>query len=67
MKNFYYFKWPAILVCTGFIIRIIGAMMKILHWPNADESLMAGKVVIVIALFWFIIKFILLKKQGSNN
>ena len=66
MKNILYlFKWPVALLLLGFLIRIIGAMIKILHWLNADLILLAGTVLMAVAILWLIIKLLMLKKQSS--
>lgn len=63
-KSLYFFKWPLVLLLVGFMVRVIGAMIKILHWANADTILLAGTVMIVISIAWLIIKLIALKKQN---
>ena len=66
MKNtLYAFKWPLALLLIGFLIRILGAMMKILHWRGADETLVVATAIMVTAVLWLIIKLVLLKKQST--
>ena len=66
MRNTLYpFKWPLALLLFGFLIRIIGAMIKILHWINADLILITGTVIMGVAILWLILKLILLKKQST--
>jgi hypothetical protein len=66
MKNSLYFlKWPLILLLLGFMVRVIGAMIKILHWVNADNILIAGTIIMVVSIAWLIIKLLSLKKHNS--
>lgn len=66
MKNsLYFFKWPLVLLLVGFMIRVIGSMIKILHWLNADNILIAGTLLMVVSIAWLIIKLISFKKQSS--
>jgi hypothetical protein len=66
MRNALYpFKWPLIVLLLGFLIRIIGAMIKILHWFGADLVLITGTAIMGIAILWLIIKLALLKKQNT--
>ena len=66
MKNSLYpFKWPLVLLLLGFFARIIGAMMKILHWLNADLILIIGTIIMLASIAWLIIKLVLLKEQNN--
>jgi len=65
MRNALYpFKWPLVMLLLGFLVRIIGAMIKILHWLNANLILIAGTVIMGVAILWLIIKLLSLKKQN---
>ena len=66
MKNSLYpFKWPLVLLLLGLFARIIGAMMKILHWLNADLILIIGTIIMLASIAWLIIKLVLLKEQNN--
>lgn len=65
MRNALYpFKWPLVILLFGFLVRIIGAMIKVLHWLYADLILITGTVIMGIAFLWLILKLFLLKKQN---
>ena len=40
MKNEY--KIPFIIFLLGMVITIVGALFKIMHWPFANVTLIAG-------------------------
>jgi hypothetical protein len=61
----YMLKWPLILLLIGFLVRVFGAMIKILHWVGADLVLITGTVLMMIAIVWLIIKISLLKKTND--
>ena len=63
--NFYYYKWPLSLLLFGFLVRVIGALMKILHWPASDITLTVATAIMATAIVWLIIKLVLLKKKSS--
>lgn len=66
MRNVLYpFKWPLSLLLAGFLVRIIGAMMKILHWLGADRILITGTALMATAIVWLIIKLVSLKKESN--
>jgi hypothetical protein len=62
MKSLYYFKWPLIILAFGYIVRIIGALFKIRHWPNADLMLTAGSAIMISGLVFLVVKLIVYKK-----
>ena len=59
-------KLPFILLCVGFIVRVIAAMMKILHWPGADLGLAVGTIIIIASISWIIIKIAILKSAPKQ-
>ena len=66
MRNVLYpFKWPLLVLLVGFLVRVIGAMMKILHWPGADLVLIAGTILMAAGIVWLMIKMIVLKKESN--
>jgi hypothetical protein len=62
MKRLYFFKWPLSVFLTGYLIQIIGALLKIRHWPGADEMLTLGMITISAGLLFALIKLFILKK-----
>lgn len=62
-NSLHYLKWPLLLLLAGFLLRITGAMMKILHWRGADIGLRIATVVIIISILWLMVKVFLVKKQ----
>jgi hypothetical protein len=56
------FKPGLIILLIGFLIRTIGALLKIRHWPGADETLMIGFLIMIAAIIILIIKVISIKK-----
>ncbi len=66
MRNALYpFKWPLVVLLFGFLVRIIGAMIKILHWVGADLVLIAGTGLMATGIVWLIVKMISLKKESN--
>ena len=63
MSKIYFFKWPLIIFLLGLGIRLTGALLKILHWPYADESLTFCTIISVAAILFAVVKLLLLKKQ----
>jgi uncharacterized membrane protein YhdT len=66
MKNsLYLLKWPLFLLLLGFLIRTFGAMIKILHWFNADQILIIGTALMLASIVWLMMKLVFLKKENS--
>ena len=66
MKNSLYpFKWPLVSFLLGSFIRMVGAMMKILHWVHADLFLFIGTIIMLASIVWLIIKLVFLKEQNN--
>ena len=63
MTKFSFYKWPFILFVTGLLIRFLGMLLKIRHWPMADEFLLAGLLVSAAGIVYAIIKVLLVKDQ----
>jgi hypothetical protein len=62
MKRLYFFKWPLTVFLLGYLIQIIGALLKIRYWPGADEMLTLGMITISAGLLFALIKLFILKK-----
>ena len=63
MSRLYFFRWPLILFLIGLVVRLLGALFKIRHWPYADEMLTLGTIVSAAGVLLAVIKLLLLKKQ----
>jgi len=63
MASLYYLKWPLVIIVLGFILKVIGALIKIRHWPYADEILTVSTGIIVAGLIYLSIKLIIQKRQ----
>lgn len=48
----YRFKWPLIVFLVGTGIRILGAMMKIMHWNGADLVILIATIIMLLAIIW---------------
>jgi hypothetical protein len=62
MKALYYLKWPFFIFFIGLLINIIGALLKLRHWPGADEMLTLGSVLEATAIVFAIVKIVAIKK-----
>jgi len=62
MKALYYLKWPFFIFFIGLLLNVIGALLKLRHWPAADEMLTLGSVTEAAAIVFAIIKIISIKK-----
>jgi len=62
MKALYYLKWPFFIFFIGLLLNIIGALLKIRHWPGADEMLTLGSIAQAAAIVFAIIKIVSIKK-----
>jgi len=67
MKALHFLKWPLILLLVGYLLFLIGNFSKGRHWVLADEFIVAGYLMITIAIVWTIIKFIFLKPPEENT
>jgi len=65
MKGVWFLKWPLIIFLLGFLIRFIGFLFKIRHWPMADEYITIGSIICGIAIVFAIIKLVFLKKPNQ--
>jgi hypothetical protein len=63
MNRLYFFRWPLILFLIGLGIRLMGALVKIRHWPYADEMLTFGTFISAAGVLFAVIKLLLLKKH----
>jgi hypothetical protein len=62
MKALYFLKFPLIIFLIGFLIRFVGALFKIRHWPYADEMITIGSFIAGCGIVFGIIKILLIKK-----
>jgi len=62
MKTLYYLKWPFFIFFIGLLLNIIGALLKIRHWPGGDEVLTLGSIAQAAAIVFAIIKIVSIKK-----
>ena len=67
MKALHFLKWPLILLLVGYLLFLIGNFSKGRHWVLADEFIVAGYLMITIAIVWTIIKFIFLKQPEEDT
>ena len=58
----YRLKWPLIIFLAGTGIRILGTMMKIMHWKGADLAILVATIIMVLAISWAI-AFLIRMKQ----
>jgi len=59
------FKWPLVWLLPGIMVRVAGAIMKILNLLNEDNILIAGTEIMVVSFSWLIIQIVFLKQQNS--
>jgi len=52
---------------TGYLFFLIGNFSKSRHWVFANEFIVAGYLIIIIAVVWIIIKFIFLKPPEEDT
>ncbi len=62
MKALYYLKWPFFIFFIGLLLNVIGALLKVRHWPGADEMLTLGSIAQAAAILFAIIKIVSIKK-----
>ena len=67
MKVLHFLKWPLILLLIGYLLFLIGNFSKGSHWVLADEFIVAGYLMIIIAIVWTIINFIFLKPPEEET
>jgi hypothetical protein len=67
MKALHFLKWPLILLLAGYLFFLVGNFSKGRHWILADEFIVAGYLIIIIAIVWTIIKFIFLKPPEEDT
>ena len=56
MKN--QFKIPLVLFLIGMIISIVGALFKLMHWPEANIILIMGMLIEAGAILSLIITIV---------
>jgi hypothetical protein len=64
MQALYYLKWPFLIFFVGLILNVTGALLKIRHWPGADEMLTLGSIAQAAAILFAIIKIAMVKKPN---
>ncbi|HEX7846325.1 MAG TPA: hypothetical protein VF476_11045 [Chitinophagaceae bacterium] len=62
MKALYFLKAPIVVFLIGYLCLQAGALLKIRHWPGADETITLSYFVIGIAVLLALFKIISLKK-----
>ena len=62
MKALYYLKWPFLIFFIGLLRNGIGALLKLRHWPGADETLRLGSIIEAAAIVFAIVKLAFLKR-----
>ncbi len=67
MKALHFLKWPLIFLLIGYLSFLIGNFSKGRHWVPAGEFIIAGYLMIIIAVVWTIIKFIFLKPPEEDT
>jgi hypothetical protein len=67
MKALHFLKWPLILLLFGYLLFLTGNFSKGRHWVLAEEFIVAGYLMIIIAIVWTIIKFIFLKQPEDDT
>ncbi|HEV8508245.1 MAG TPA: hypothetical protein VGQ53_22730 [Chitinophagaceae bacterium] len=67
MKALHFLKWPLIFLLAGYLCFLIGNFSKGRHWVLADEFIVTGYLVIIVAIVWTIIKFIYLKPPEEDT
>ncbi|WP_408075636.1 GldL-related protein [Flavobacterium rhizophilum] len=54
-----------VLFLLGSIIMIVGALFKLMHWPNSQLMLISASILQVIAVIILIIKLLTNKDKNS--
>jgi uncharacterized membrane protein len=67
MKVLYFLKWPLIFLLIGYLLFLIGNFSKSSQWALAGGLIIAGYLIIIIAIVWMIIKFIFLKPPEEDT
>jgi ABC-type uncharacterized transport system permease subunit len=68
MKNpLYYLKLPLLLLLSGYLARTTGALMKILHWRGADNTIIAATIMMTIAILWLMTKIFFVRKPNPDH
>jgi uncharacterized membrane protein YhdT len=66
MKPLHFLRWPLIVLLVGYLAFLIGSFSGMRHWPLTEQFLIVGYLIIIIAIVWTIIKFILLKPPEDD-
>jgi hypothetical protein len=67
MKPLHFLRWPLIFLLTGYLSFLIGSLSRAREWPLAEEFIILGYLIIIIAIVWTIIKFIFLKPPEDDH
>ena len=67
MKPLHYLRWPLIFLLTVYLAFLIGSFSKEKQWPLAEEFIILGYAIVIIAIVWTIIKFIFLKPPEDDS
>lgn len=64
MEGVWFLKWPLIIFLLGLLVRFMGILFKLRHWPMADEFVTIGSIICGIAIVFAIIKIAFVKKPN---
>lgn len=67
MRALHFLKWPLIFLLLGYLSFLIGNFSKSSHWALAGGFIIAGYLIIIVAIVWMIIKFIFLKPPEEDS
>jgi len=67
MKALHFLKWPLVVLLIGYLSFLIGNFSSARHWVLADDFIVVGYLMIIIAIVWTIIKFISLKPPEEDS
>jgi hypothetical protein len=67
MKALHFLKWPLVVLLIGYLSFLIGNFSRARHGVLADDFIVVGYLMIIIAIVWTIIKFISLKPPEEDS
>jgi len=67
MKPLHFLRWPLVFLLTGYLAFLVGSFSKTKQWAFAEEFIILGYLIIIIAIVWTIIKFIFLKPPEDDS
>ncbi|MEJ7611496.1 MAG: hypothetical protein WKF88_10005 [Ferruginibacter sp.] len=51
-------KYAIYILLLGYVLEILGALLKIMHHPVADILLMASTFIIILGIFLIVVKLV---------